>query len=214
MPFFRIRMKTDHFQSCGHCWVFQICWHIDCSTLTAAAFKVWNSSSGVLSPPLAWLVGMLPKAHLTSYTSISGFRRVTTPLWLSESLTSFLYSSSVYSGHLFLISSASVRSIPFLSLIVPIFAWNVPLESLIFLKRPLVFPMLWFSSISLHCSVQKAVLSLLAILWNSAFRWVYLPFSFVMLVIKSWCLFTSKVNMTQLFLKPYEKSKSHMICSF
>ena len=33
----------------------------------------------------------------------------------------FLYSSSVYSCHLFLISSASVRSIPFLSLIEPIF---------------------------------------------------------------------------------------------
>ena len=32
----------------------------------------------------------------------------------------FLYSSSVYSCHLFLISSASVRSIPFLTFIVPI----------------------------------------------------------------------------------------------
>ena len=38
----------------------------------------------------------------------------------------FLYSSSVYSCYLFLIS-ASVRSVPFLSFIVPIFAWNVPL---------------------------------------------------------------------------------------
>ena len=28
-------MKTDHFQSCGLCWVFQICWHIECSSLTA-----------------------------------------------------------------------------------------------------------------------------------------------------------------------------------
>ena len=60
----------------------------------------------------------------------------------------FLYSSSVYSCHLFLISSVSVRSIPFLSFIVPIFAWNVPLLSLIFLKRLLVFPILLFSSIS------------------------------------------------------------------
>ena len=25
--FFVIRMKTDLFQSCGHCWVLQICWH-------------------------------------------------------------------------------------------------------------------------------------------------------------------------------------------
>ena len=28
-----------------------------------------------------------------------------------------------------------------------------------------------------HCSLRKAFLSLLAILWNSAFRWVYLSFS-------------------------------------
>ena len=44
------------------------------------------------------------------------------------------------------ISSASVRSIPFLSFIEPIFAWNVPLVSLIFLKRSLVFPIVLFSS--------------------------------------------------------------------
>ena len=34
------------FQSCGHCWVFQICWHIDCSTFTASSFRIWNSSTG------------------------------------------------------------------------------------------------------------------------------------------------------------------------
>ena len=34
-----------------------------------------------------------------------------------------------------------------------------------------------FSSISLHWSLSKAFLSLCAILWNSAFRWVYLSFS-------------------------------------
>ena len=55
--------------------------------------------------------------------------------------------------------------------------WNVPLISLIFLKRSLVFPFLLFSSISLHWSLRKAFLSLLAILWNSAFKWVYLSFS-------------------------------------
>ena len=32
-------------------------------------------------------------------------------------------------------------------------------------------------SISLHWSLKKAFLSLLAILWNSAFKWVYLSFS-------------------------------------
>ena len=50
------------------------------------------------------------------------------------------------------------------------------LGSLIFLKRSLVFPILLFSSISLHCSLRKAFLSLLAILWNSAIKWVYLSF--------------------------------------
>ena len=28
LPFLGIGMKTDLFQSCGHCWVFQNCWHI------------------------------------------------------------------------------------------------------------------------------------------------------------------------------------------
>ena len=63
--------------------------------------------------------------------------------------------------HLFWISSTSVRSIPFLSFIEHFFAWNVPLLSLIFLKRSLVFPIL-FSSISLHWSLRKlSYLSLL-----------------------------------------------------
>ena len=43
LPFFGIGMKTDLFQSCGHCWVFQICWHIDWSTFRASSFRIWNS---------------------------------------------------------------------------------------------------------------------------------------------------------------------------
>ena len=90
---------------------------------------------------------MLPKAHLTSHSRMSCSRWVwvITPSWLSGSWRSFLYSSSVYSCYLFLISSASVRSLPLLSFFEPIFAWNVPLVSLIFLKRSLVFPILLFS---------------------------------------------------------------------
>ena len=48
---------------------------------------------------------------------------------------------------------------------------------LIFLKKSLVFPILLFSSIFLHWLLRKAFLSLLAILWNSAFTWEYLSFS-------------------------------------
>ena len=38
LPFFGIGMKADLFQSCGPCWVFQICWHIECSTLNSIIF--------------------------------------------------------------------------------------------------------------------------------------------------------------------------------
>ena len=51
-------------QSCGHCWVFQICWHTECSTFTASSFRIWKSSSGIPSPPLALFIVMLPKVHL------------------------------------------------------------------------------------------------------------------------------------------------------
>ena len=49
--------------------------------------------------------------------------------------------------------------------------------SLIFLDRSLAFPILLLSSVFLSCSLRKALLSLLASLWNSAFRWAYLSFS-------------------------------------
>ena len=136
-------MKTDVFQSCGHCWVFQICWHIECSTFSASSFRVWNISTGIPSPTLVLCIVMLPKANLTLDSRISGSRWMITPSWLSGSWKSFLY-SSIYSWHLFLISSASVGSIPFLFFILPIFVWNIPLVSLMFLKRSLVFPILLF----------------------------------------------------------------------
>ena len=170
--------ETDLFQSCANCWVFQICWHIECSTFTVSSFRIWNSPTDIPSSPLALFIVMLPKAHLTSHSRMSGSRWVITPLWLSGSWRSFLYSSSVYCCP-FLISSASVRSIPFLSFIEPIFAWNVSLVSLSFLKRSLIFPILLFSSISLHWSLRKGFLFLFALLWNSAFKWVYLSFSYL-----------------------------------
>ena len=46
--------------------VFQIFWHIKCSTFTASSFRIWNNSTEIPSPPLALFVVMLPKAHLTS----------------------------------------------------------------------------------------------------------------------------------------------------
>ena len=84
LPFFGIGMKTDLFLSCSYCWVFQICWH-ECSTFTASSFRIWSSSTGIPSPPLALFLVMLPKAHLTSHSRMSGSRWVITPSWLSGS---------------------------------------------------------------------------------------------------------------------------------
>ena len=135
---------------------FQICWHIECSTFTASSFRIWNNSTGISSLPLALFIVMLSKAHLTSHSRMSGSRWVITPSWLSGSWRSLVYNSSVYSCHLSLISYAFVRSIPFMSFIEPIFAWNIPLVSLIFLKRSLEFLILLFSSVSLHWSLRNA----------------------------------------------------------
>ena len=64
-------------------------------------FRIWNSSTGIPSPPLALFMVMVPKAHLTSYSRISGSRWGITASWLSGSWKSFLNSYSVYSCHLF-----------------------------------------------------------------------------------------------------------------
>ena len=87
LPFFGIEMKTDLFQSCGHCWVFQICSHIECSTFTASSSRIWSSSTGIPSPPLALFLVMISKAHLTSHSRMSGSRWawVVIPSWLSGS---------------------------------------------------------------------------------------------------------------------------------
>src|SRR5574337_1691456 len=63
-------MKTNLFQSCCHFLFFQTFWHIECSTFTASSFRIWNSSTGIPSPPLALFVVVLPKAHLTSHSRV------------------------------------------------------------------------------------------------------------------------------------------------
>ena len=70
-------MRTDIFQSCGHCWVFQIYCHIECSTFRASSFWFLNGTPGIPLPPLA------SKTHLTLPSKMSGSRWVITPSWLS-----------------------------------------------------------------------------------------------------------------------------------
>ena len=138
---------------------------------------------------------MLPKAHLTSLSRMSGSRWVIKPLWLSGSWRYFLYSSSVYSCHLFLISSASVRSIPFLSFIVPIFAWNILLASVIFLKRSLVFSILYYILLFL-CIDHWGRLSYLSLLFFGTLHWNGYIFPFLL------CL--SLLFFSQIFVRPHQ----------
>ena len=141
---------------------------------TASSFMIWNSSTGIPSPPLALFAVMLPKAHLTLHSKMSGSGWLITPSWLSRSLRPFLY-SSVYSCQLFylLLLLGPYRFCPWLyPSLHEMFRWYLNI-----LKRSPVLPFILFSSISLPCSLEKAFLSLLAILCNSAFRWVYLFFS-------------------------------------
>ena len=65
------------------------------SSLTASSFRIWDRSAGILSPPLALFIVMLPKAQLSSHSRASSFRWVTTASWFSRSLSPFLYSSCV-----------------------------------------------------------------------------------------------------------------------
>ena len=141
---------------------------------------------------------MLSKAHLTSHSRVSGSRWVITPSWISGSWRSFLYSSSVYSCHLFLISSTSFRSVPFLSFISADLWMKCSLGISSILEEISSLSHLLFSSVYLHWSLRKPFLSLLGILWNSALKWIYLSsafsfFSFLSylwgLLRQSFCLF-------------------------
>ena len=120
---------------------------------------------------------MLPKTHLTSHSRMSGSGWVTTPSWLSRSSRLFLCSSSMYSFQLFLISFASVKSLPFLSVyhahpcMKCFFDISDFLEEISILFCSIVFSIHW------HCLLKNTFFSLLAILWNSAFSWVYLSLS-------------------------------------
>ena len=105
--FLRIGMRIYLFQFRGYCWVFQICWHSECSTSIAPSFRILNSSAGIPSPPFTLLTAC-PKAHLTSHSRKSGSGWVTRPSWLSSSLrffcgTVFLCILSIFSLSLLLL---------------------------------------------------------------------------------------------------------------
>ena len=102
------------FQSCGHSWVFQIYWYIECSSFTTSSFRIWNSSAEIPSPPLSLFIVMLLKAHLTSHHRMSNLRWVITQvvIWVIETIfvqflfvfltqKNYIHSSSIYLNYIF-----------------------------------------------------------------------------------------------------------------
>ena len=134
MTFFGISMKADLFQSCGHCWVFPSLLTYQVQHFHSIIIWTWNSSTGIPSLPLALFIVMLPKAHLTWHSRMLALGEWSHHHAYLAHENLFLDSPSVYSCHL-LISSASVRSLPFLSFIEPIFAWKVSLGISNFLEE-------------------------------------------------------------------------------
>ena len=85
------------------------------------------------------------------------------------------------------------------------FCWDINSIKHYISLRSLVFPILLLSSISLPWLLRKAFLSLLAILWNSSFRCLYLSFFF-------FCF--SLIFFSQLFVKPAQTTILFFYISF
>ena len=75
--FFGIAFLWDWYEN----WPFPVLWpllsfptllDIESRTFTVSFFRIWNSLTGIPSPLLALFVLMLPKAHLTLHSRMSG----------------------------------------------------------------------------------------------------------------------------------------------
>ena len=91
----------------------------------------------------------------------------------SSSLQSFTASGS-FPVSQFFASGGQRIAVSTSASVLPVNIHDCYLGISIFLKKHLVFPIPLFPTVSLHCSLKKAFVSLLAVLWNSSFCWVYL----------------------------------------
>ena len=159
---------------------------LSAALLTSSSFRIWNSSTGIPSPPLA--LSMLPQAHLTLLSRMSGSRWVITPSWLPGSLRRFWH-SSVYSCNLS-ISSAFIMTLPFLFYCARLcMKYSLGISN--FLEET---SSLWHSIVFLYFFVHFRRVSYLSLLFFRALHSVGYTFPFLLYVL---LLFFS-----QLFLRP------------
>ena len=164
-------MKTDLFRVLWPLLSFPNLLIFWVSAFTALSFRIWNSSTGIPSPPLTLFMAMLKPTwlHIPGCLAVGEWSHHCGYLDNEDHFCIVLLCILVTSSWYHLL----VRSVPFLSFIVPIFAWNVPLVSLILLKRSLVFPILLFSSFL--CVDRWGKLSFLSLLF---FRTLHSNLSF------------------------------------
>ena len=105
LPFFGIGMKTDLFQSCGHCWVFQICWNIECSTFTASSFRTPRDSVSerpCLSPRTQSPTETEPDLLLSICVSPAEERVTVACCWIRDTECGSTYMEHFEGGHHYL----------------------------------------------------------------------------------------------------------------
>ena len=123
---------------------------------------------------------MLPKAtwlHTPVYLALHEWWVLTQASSLSQLLGRFSYSSSVHSCYLFLISSASVRSLTFVSFIVPLVT-PIFLSNLYFLQFyyfPLIFAVFTYEDFLIFpCYSPELCIPLgISFLFSLAFHFYY-----------------------------------------
>ena len=114
----------------SHCWVFQICWHIECGTLTASSFRIWNSSFAVASPPPLALSSFLIATYFGYQSlychllSVRNQRYHFLGLWLLLCLEASGYVTTVCFRSLFFLYPNSYSSLILLSFWLLSFSWS------------------------------------------------------------------------------------------
>ena len=134
---------------------------------TASSFRMWKSSTGIPSPPLALFVVTFlrpTRLHLPGRLALGEWSHHHGYLGHEDLFCTVLCVFFPSFLNVFC-SSASLRSILFLSFIVSILAWNVPLVFLIFLMRSLVFPILLLSSIFFFAFITEEGFSYISLLF-------------------------------------------------
>ena len=159
-------MKTGIFQSCGHYWVFQICWHIECSNFTASSFRIWNNNwNSITSTSFVCSDFLRPTWLLTAGCLALGEWRHHSSLCHKALYCEFLCVFLPLLLNLFCFLRISV-----LYCVYPCMIYSLDISN--FLKRSLVFPILLLFSISLHYLRRPAYLSFL---FSGILRWAF-PF--------------------------------------